>query len=74
MPIIPDEQQQFMDGYFSLSTSRDMNGNIPVSEIQAYLETINVTTIEERLEWMHLIQAMDAEMRDWQESKDKPDG
>ncbi len=70
MPELRDDLVPYWVAFNALNLSRTMNGTIPVSEIAAYLDLTGITDIDERLEWLHLIGAMDRAYLDAKEGSD----
>lgn len=78
MPELWDECTQFWKAYQNLNGSRQIGmaaGPIPITEIQAYFELIQLRDVETRLVYLRMIQAVDDERAKYdakvRESKDK---
>ena len=64
MPIIRDDLRCYWDAYHDLTSSRQIGMDIaaiPVSEITAYLDFIGLTDDDDRMDYLKIIQGIDAE-------------
>jgi hypothetical protein len=74
MPTLYPDLICFWNAYATLSGSRSIGmaaGMIPFSEIRSYLDEKNICGEEERDEWIHWIQFIDAEFMAEAKSKEK---
>ena len=65
MPDLDDGLTDYWHGYGFLHASRTSGGVIPLAEIAAYLQIAGIDDPEQRLVWLRLMRAMDAEYLDW---------
>ena len=65
MPDLDIGLTDYWHGFRILHASRNPAGIIPLGEIAAYLQIAGIDDPEQRLVWLRLIRALDAEYLDW---------
>lgn len=71
-PEVADENMFYWNAFSVLTTSREVGfsiGNIPLSEIEAFCRLAGIEDVEERMEFVSVIQAMDREFVEFHRKK-----